>query len=459
MNKRPQQCPPVTPFLVVAVGFLLCHHIIEPSLAFIAPASKGRSWFHMFKINPSSSGLGNNGKLPPPPPPRNPNVVGRRKDDDDDDDDHDWNDEFVHAAPSLLIAMMQDEQRGEQDKDMLNGQSKNDGHLTFDENDHVVVDEKEGDKEKGGKVAKHSSHPESSNSTSCLRGGSTGMKTTGSNPTKDIVAGTKSSIQTTIAYWSDAFQHLQERILNLLPIHRNKKSGHDIDLTKIPIQDVLAPTSDILPDIVVKRAAQRSGMLGSVMTADRVNDCARQLKQWYVQRGYVLHSVTGATLHAENGTATLAVQEPILSSIPMDIRFAKEVPIDPETGETTTRRKYREKLERIKGRPLRNEEWIAVADRLNTTLIESKGRTSANTLSKRLGLKAGNHFCWDGDRWQSIARSGIFSKIWRASPVQMGDGTVQLQVLCQESPPRNLEYGISKSLYTGNWVSCIKNMK
>lgn len=33
----------------------------------------------------------------------------------------------------------------------------------------------------------------------------------------------------------------------------------------------------------------------------------------------------------------------------------------------------------------------------------------------------------------------------------MSDGTVQLQVLAQEAPPRNLEYGITKSLYTGHW--------
>ena len=104
---------------------------------------------------------------------------------------------------------------------------------------------------------------------------------------------------------------------------------------------------------------------------------------------------------------------------------------------------------------MRREEWNAIADGLNTTLIESKGRTNPRTLSKRMGLKPGSHFQWNGDRWQSISRSGIFSKVWNASPVQMEDGTVQLQVLAQESPPRNLEYGLSKSLYTGHWVSFI----
>lgn len=142
-----------------------------------------------------------------------------------------------------------------------------------------------------------------------------------------------------------------------------------------------------------------------------------------------------------------------MSSMPLDIRFAKEVPIDPESGQTTTRRKYREKLERRRGRPLRQEEWMAIAKQLNSTLIEAEGRTNPHTLSTRMGMEPGGHFRWDGMQWQKIAGSGIFSKIWRTNPVQMGDGTVQMQVLCQESPPRNLEYGISKSLYTGHWVS------
>jgi hypothetical protein len=460
-----------TPFLAVAVVGLLvllvqCHTIGSFSLAFVPP-TKGRLRFQMFKTNPHGrvGGLGN-GKLPPPPPPppRKPNGFGGSWDDfEDDGRNEEEQDDSSHAVAaagtSLLASMLQCQQRGIEDEALFNGQQQENEQLLLITDNDCCFDPQEENEE----VPTTSGNPQedSFNSTSSrIRGGSTQSKSGSSNnPTNDILAGTKSSIQTTITYWSNAFQQLQENIVNLLPMNRKKKKGQDIDLTKIPIQDVQAPTSDILPDVVVKRAAQRSGMLGSVMTADRVNECARQVKQWYLQRGYVLHSVTGATLHAENGTATLAVQEPISSSIPMDIRFAKEVPIDPETGETTTRKRYREKLERAKGRPLRSEEWVAVADQLNTTLIESRGRTSANTLSKRLGLKAGNHFCWNGDRWQSIARSGIFSKIWRTSPVQMGDGTVQLQVLCQEAPPRNLEYGISKSLYTGNWVSsCIGNV-
>lgn len=36
-------------------------------------------------------------------------------------------------------------------------------------------------------------------------------------------------------------------------------------------------------------------------------------------------------------------------------------------------------------------------------------------------------------------------------PVRLEDGSIQLRVICQESPPRRVEYGVSKSLYTGEW--------
>jgi len=33
----------------------------------------------------------------------------------------------------------------------------------------------------------------------------------------------------------------------------------------------------------------------------------------------------------------------------------------------------------------------------------------------------------------------------------MRDGSIQLHIIAQEAPPRNLEYGVSRSLYTGSW--------
>ena len=286
-----------------------------------------------------------------------------------------------------------------------------------------------------------------------IRGGNNNKKE------NNIIAGSKSTLQTATTYWSNALESASKKIqsffkqINPFSKKEMNTSDDDLDLSTLVVQQVEAPSSTVLPDTIVRSAAQRSGLIGSVMRSDRVKECANQLKRWYLQRGYVLHSVTGATLHAENSTATLAVYEPRSASLPVNIQFAKLVPIDPENGDLTTLRKLKTKLETKKRRALKPEEWNKIKSQLNMTLIEAKGRTNPKTISKRLELESGKHFRWNAQRWQTIAQSGIFAKVFRASPVKLNDDSVQLHIVAQESPPRNLEYGIQKSLYTGNWVN------
>jgi len=300
------------------------------------------------------------------------------------------------------------------------------------------------------------------------RGGSTNTATPTHTPPKliseDVVAGSKASLETTTSYWSNALKNAQQKVKNILPTKKGEgKSQEDEVLEELrttPIQSVTTP-SEILPPAILRSAVQRSGLLGKTLHPSRVKECAKDLKQWYHQKGYILHSVTGATLNVDDdgkGIATLNVEEPVVNDVPVSIQFAKEVLIDPDSDDegdeetsTTTMRKYRQKLERRKGRPLRLDEWQSIASTLNTTLIPTSGRTRPSVLSSRLRLHPQQHFQWNANRWRNIASSGIFSKIWRATPLQMDDGTVQLQIVAQESPPRNLEYGITKSLYTGHW--------
>lgn len=254
----------------------------------------------------------------------------------------------------------------------------------------------------------------------------------------EIIAGTKSTLQTATNYWSNIFDSIPTKMRSLLqrfnPFAKKKEDKSDeLDLSNMLVQNVDAPESTVLPESVIRSAAQRSGLLGSVLRSDRVQECARHIKRWYLQRGYVLHSVTGATLHAENGTATLAVYEPRSASLPVAIRFAKLVPIDPESGQTTTMRKYKAKLETKRGRAFRKEEWEKIKSQLNTTIIEARGRTNPRIISKHLGLHAGQHFKWDGYLWQNIVQSGIFAKVFKANPVQLSDGSVQVQVRLSSS--------------------------
>lgn len=356
---------------------------------------------------------GNCGGNGTPPPPVNGHIAWN-----EDDNYEDGNKEFHHFLASSILLEGKDD-------------SQDTNEIIFDDeqddNDFILL-----------------SDTSSSVSSAAIQQNS-----------KNVVAGAKSTLDTSFSFWSNAWNSFQLKVkktLSGLIPNRKKDKDDEVDPTTIPVQRVMVPSSDILPDSVVRAAGQRSGMIGSVMEPSRVQECAKHIKKWYMQRGYVLHSVKGATLHVDNATATLTVQEPMLSSMPVDIRFAKEVPIDPESGQTTTLRRYKEKLERRKARALTRDEWLSIKNGLNTTLIEAEGRTNPNKISKRLDMHPGDHFRWNSQRWLNIAQSGIFSKIWRASPVQMSDGTVQLQVLAQEAPPRNLEYGITKSLYTGHWV-------
>lgn len=220
-------------------------------------------------------------------------------------------------------------------------------------------------------------------------------------------------------------------------------------LRSIPIRHVVVPNSTVLPDSVIQSAARRSGLLGQPLRTDRVNDFARTVQRWYQKEGYVLHAVTGATLQPETGTAEIAVQEPITAGHPVGIVFCQERVIDPETGRLMTFREYKDYHSTRK--TIGYKDTVRKEDLNMTYVTVQEGRTRPKRIAAALGLEPGQHFRWNAVRWQKVASSGIFSKIFQASPRPLPDGSVQLQILCTEAPSRHLEYGISRSLYTGSW--------
>jgi outer membrane protein assembly factor BamA len=232
-------------------------------------------------------------------------------------------------------------------------------------------------------------------------------------------------------------------------------------LQTMPIQRVSVPNSTVLPAEVVRVAVKRSGLIGHPLRTDRVQDFARHLKKWYLRQGFVLHSVTGATLKPETATAEITVEEPRVSRLPVEIVFCKEMVIDDETGELMTFRQYREKkVKEVEGSRSNFRRGLVSGltldkqlDRknLNTTFVQAKGRTKPSKVAKALRLVPGRPFQWYPDRWKKVAGSGIFSTILRASPERASDGSVCLQVYAIEPPARHLEYGIGKSLYTDSW--------
>jgi len=274
-----------------------------------------------------------------------------------------------------------------------------------------------------------------------------------------VLSGGKSTLTTVTSYWSNAFdkagktiakpfQAVSDQVSSVFESKEKKKDREimaKLETTKIVA--VVVPNTTVVPQEVIQLAARRSGMIGNPLRTDRVQDFAAALKRWYEMRGYILHSVTGATLKTESATAEIQVQEPHISSRPVDITFCKEMVVDEETGNLLTFRQYRER--HMKRRTI-GARGISKAD-TNTTFVQTSGKTRPGRIAQALDLHPGRPFKWDPARWRMITSSGVFGRVLQASPTRMRDGTVQLQILATEAPPRHLEYGVSKSLYTGSW--------
>lgn len=276
---------------------------------------------------------------------------------------------------------------------------------------------------------------------------------------KKLLKGTKTTMASTTAYWSDAFGKAGKTITKPFRTAgskvasvfegKEKKAEKELmaKLQTTKIQSVVVPNTTVVPQEVVQLAARRSGLIGNPLRTDRVQEFAASLKRWYEMRGYVLHTVTGATLKTDSATAEIQVQEPQVCSQPVGITFCKEMVVDEETGNLLTFRQYKNR--HTKRRTV-GHRTITKAD-TNTTFVETEGKTRPGRIAHALGLQAGRPFRWDASRWSSIAGSGVFGRIIQAGPRRMKDGSVQLQILATEAPPRHLEYGVTKSLYTGSW--------
>ncbi|CAB9508551.1 expressed unknown protein [Seminavis robusta] len=292
-----------------------------------------------------------------------------------------------------------------------------------------------------------------------MRGGSTKPPPKSSDHDR-VLKGGKVTLASTASYWSDAFgkagqavtkpfKSAGQAVSSRLQSKEQKKEQELLDkLETTKVQSVvMVPNTTVVPNEVVQLAARRSGLIGNPLRTDRVQDFAASLKKWYQMRGYILHSVTGATLNTASATAEIQVQEPHVSRVPVDITFCKEMVVDPETGNILTFRQYKERHMKRKTFGHRS---ITKAD-TNTTFVQTTGKTRPSRIAQVLGLKPGAPFQWDASRWRSVSSSGIFARVLQAGPQRMQDGSVQLQILATEAPPRHLEYGVSKSLYTGSW--------
>jgi hypothetical protein len=268
----------------------------------------------------------------------------------------------------------------------------------------------------------------------------------GSASSDDVVKGSKVTFAKVKNFWTESIDTVCFKFQNTFKSKEQKTQEQLYEQLKtMPVRSVEVKNSTVLPPEVIRLAVKRSGLVGSPLRTDRVQEMAKNLKSWYLRKGYILHTVTGATLKAETATAEIQVEEPSISKIPITIVTCKEMVVDGD--ELLTFRQYREK--HSKRRSFRHDRIEKKG--LNTTFVETQGRTKASRIAKALHLKPGRPFRWHSDRWQKIANSGIFQKVLRSTPVRLPDGTVRLQVFVTEPAPRHLEYGLGRSLYTGTW--------
>ncbi|VEU36085.1 unnamed protein product [Pseudo-nitzschia multistriata] len=273
-----------------------------------------------------------------------------------------------------------------------------------------------------------------------------------------VLKGGKAVITRAASFWKSTVGGAVDSVKSKFRSEDSKKREALLQALEVmPVRQVVVPNSTVLPPDVVRTAVKRSGIIGGPLKMDRVQELARNLKRWYMRQGYVLHSVTGASLDPDTATASISVEEPLVSGLPVDIVFCKEMVVDDDTGELVTFKKYRAKKlsELEKKRPAglfgRAPDLKIDRSQLNTTLVPTTGRTDPTKIAKAMKLKPGTPFRWLDTRWGKIASSGIFSKVLKASPEPTTDGGVCLQVYAMEPPPRHLEYGIGKSVWTNSW--------
>ena len=130
----------------------------------------------------------------------------------------------------------------------------------------------------------------------------------------------------------------------------------------------------------------------------------------------------------------------------MKVKHLKEVVVL-DGNKTMSVVKYKRSL---KGSEPRRED-------LETRFEEGEGKVKGKTIEKYMGMCEGEVFKWDEEVWRRIEGNGCFEHL-KARVRDEGGGEVGVEVVAVERPRRNLEYGVTKSLYTGEWEGEVRRV-
>ena len=297
----------------------------------------------------------------------------------------------------------------------------------------------------------------STTATSVVQRG--GGKLTKEKP--DLLTSTTTYWQTTFntvtRTMTKPFRLLKYKVSNMM---KSKETIEEEEMMQqirtLKVQSVVVPNTKVLPKDVIDIAAKRTSLLGNPLKTEYVQDFAQSMKRWYVRQGYILHSVTGATLQPETATVEIAVQEPIHHTVPINITYYKEMIIDPDTGDVTTYRQYKDKHVRRKSFGLQEK---IDKSKLNVTYVPAltAGHVRPSKIAKALHMTPGQPFQWDPMKWEIVQKSGLFSKVLQITPravvgvAPTNENAVQIQIVATEAPTKHLEYGVGKNLYNNGW--------
>ncbi len=298
-----------------------------------------------------------------------------------------------------------------------------------------------------------------------LRGGG-GGKLTKEKPTL---------LTSTTTYWRTMYHTVTSTMIRPFRLLRTKasnlmKSKETMEeeemirqIRTLKVQSVIVPNTTVLPQDVIDIAAKRTSLLGNPLRTEYVQDFAQSMKRWYVRRGFILHSVTGATLLPTTATVEIAVLEPVHHTVPIHITWYKEMIIDPDTGNVTTYRQYRD--QHVRRRTFGWQDQLRDRRNLNVTYVPTgtSGHVRPSKIAQALRMIPGQPFQWDPVKWELVQQSGLFRKVLQITPRAVaGDDpssssgnrdnhAVQLHIVATEAPTKHLEYGVGKNLYHSGW--------
>ena len=232
-------------------------------------------------------------------------------------------------------------------------------------------------------------------------------------------------------------------------------------LSSTIIQSVSAPRSTLLPPEIITKSAAESDLIGGTLTPETLEVTASRINRWYWDHGYVMNSVTGATLVPGNsggednqgeGRVELKVREVKLANsqpemkLPVTIRF-----VDPfiSNGE-----KEDESIISLSTKQGQHQQYKITS-----------GRTRPSKIARMVKLAPGSHLQILPQYWSRLVanpggafgggggKSAIFSTIHAVRPIPCaGDNTATLEIIASENKPyASIEYGVTKSLYSDQW--------